>query len=65
MLDLLHKVLELSPKRRLTAEEALKHAFFKEDFDSAKKQEIKTNLSLINRTTETTSPCPNTHALLM
>ena len=37
MLDLLHKVLELSPKRRLTADEALKHAFFKEDFDSAKK----------------------------
>jgi len=65
MIDLLHKVLELSPKRRISAEEALKHPFFSEDFESTKKQHLNANMSFINRTTETTSPCPNTHAFLM
>ena len=66
MLDLLHKMLELSPIRRVSAVEALKHPFFNEDSESVKRsKELQTNISLVNRTTETTSPCPNTNSLLM
>lgn len=66
MLDLLHKMLELSPKRRISASDALNHEFFLEHSDPVKRsKDLNHNSNLLNRTTETTSPCPNTNSFLV
>jgi len=57
-IDLLHKLFELSPVRRISAEDALKHPYFTSiDKDWMNKSSVHTKQSNVNRTTETTSPC--------
>ena len=56
MLDLLHQVFQLSPLRRISAEDALRHPFFIRQPDQ--KASVVTKQSMLkNRTTEATSPC--------
>lgn len=59
-IDFLHKILQLSPVRRLSAAEALMHPYFTQEQD---RKESVQKLSMINRTTETTSPCTNPNTL--
>lgn len=59
-IDLLHKILQLSPIRRISAADALLHPYFQGDFE---RKESVQKLSMINRTTETTSPCTNPNTL--
>jgi serine/threonine protein kinase len=61
-LDLLHKIFQLSPERRISSQDALLHPFFSDkSLDDNKISSVLTKQSLINRTTETTSPCTNTN----
>jgi serine/threonine protein kinase len=61
-LDLLHKIFQLSPERRVSSQDALLHPFFSDkSLDDNKISSVLTKQSLINRTTETTSPCTNTN----
>ena len=61
-IDILHKIFQLSPVRRVTADEALKHPYFAGFQQGLKKiSSVQTKQSLINRTTETTSPCTMTN----
>ena len=59
-IDLLHKILQLSPIRRISAADALLHPYFHADFE---RKESVQKLSMINRTTETTSPCTNPNTM--
>jgi serine/threonine protein kinase len=57
-IDLLHKLFELSPVRRISAADAIKHTYFTSiDKDWMNKSSVNTKQSNVNRTTETTSPC--------
>ena len=61
--DLLHKIFELSPVRRISAEEILKHPFFlKSQVEpTGNKSSVLTKQSNVNRTTESTSPALNSY----
>lgn len=60
-IDLIHQIFQLSPVRRISASEALRHPFFcGVNGDTDQKVSVLTKQSLLkNRTTEATSPCTN------
>jgi serine/threonine protein kinase len=62
-IDVLHKIFELSPVRRISATEVLKHPFFSKPCSqpTGNKSSVVTKQSNVNRTTESTSPALNSN----
>lgn len=61
--DLVHQIFQLSPKRRISAAQALEHPYFNMMPGTLNKVSVTTKQSAIAHTTDTTSPYTSNNIL--